>query len=43
VISRGETLSEIAEHYRVRLAALKRYNQITGDVIHIGQILTIPI
>ncbi len=43
VISSGETLSEIAEHYRVRLATLKRYNQITGDVIQIGQIITIPI
>lgn len=43
VISRGETLSEIAERYHVRLAALKRFNQITGDVIRIGQVLTIPI
>ncbi len=43
VISRGETLSEIAERYHVRLATLKRFNQITGDVIRIGQVLTIPI
>jgi N-acetylmuramoyl-L-alanine amidase len=43
VISRGETLSGIAERYRVRLATLKQYNQISGDVIHIGQVLTIPI
>jgi N-acetylmuramoyl-L-alanine amidase len=43
VISRGETLSEIAERYRVRLAALKQYNRITGDVIRVGQVLTIPI
>ena len=43
VISRGETLSEIAERYHVRLATLKRFNQLTGDVIRIGQILTIPI
>ena len=43
VISRGETLSGIAERYRVRLATLKRHNQITNDVIHVGQVLTIPI
>ena len=43
VISRGETLSEIAERYHVRLATLKRFNQITSDVIRIGQVLTIPI
>ncbi len=43
VISRGETLSEIAERYRIRLATLKRYNEISGDVIKVGQILTIPI
>lgn len=43
VISRGETLSEIAERYHIRLATLKRFNQITSDVIRIGQVLTIPI
>jgi N-acetylmuramoyl-L-alanine amidase len=43
VISRGETLSEIAERYHIRLATLKQYNKISGDVIRIGQILTIPI
>ncbi|MEE8094398.1 MAG: N-acetylmuramoyl-L-alanine amidase [Gammaproteobacteria bacterium] len=42
VISRGETLSGIAERYQIRLATLKRYNQITSDVIRIGQILSIP-
>lgn len=43
VISSGETLSEIAERYRVRLATLKSYNRITSDVIQVGQILAIPI
>ena len=43
VISRGETLSEIAERYHVRLATLRRFNQIKGDVIRIGQVLSIPI
>ncbi len=43
VISSGETLSGIAERYRVRLATLKRYNEVKGDVIRVGQVLTIPI
>ena len=42
VISRGETLSEIAQHYNVTLSALKRFNPRAGDTIRIGQILTIP-
>lgn len=42
VISRGETLSEIAERYRVSLASLRQSNRIRGDVIRIGQVLTIP-
>lgn len=42
VITRGETLSEIAERYRVSLRELRRTNAINGDVIRIGQVLTIP-
>jgi N-acetylmuramoyl-L-alanine amidase len=42
VIARGETLSEIAEHYRVSLRELRRTNAINGDIIRIGQVLTIP-
>lgn len=42
VISRGETLSEIAERYRISLRALRSTNEINGDVIRIGQVLTIP-
>jgi N-acetylmuramoyl-L-alanine amidase len=42
VISRGETLSEIAERYRVSLPVLRQSNSISGDVIRIGQVLTIP-
>lgn len=41
-IARGETLSEIAERYRISLRDLRRTNQISGDVIRIGQVLTIP-
>ncbi len=42
VIARGETLSEIAERYRISLRELRRTNRINGDVIRIGQVLTIP-
>ena len=42
VIVRGETLSEIAELYRISLRELRRTNSINGDVIRIGQVLTIP-
>jgi N-acetylmuramoyl-L-alanine amidase len=42
VIARGETLSEIADRYRVSLATLRQSNQLHSDVIRIGQVLTIP-
>lgn len=42
VIERGETLSGIAERYRVSLATLRQSNRIRGDKIRIGQVLTIP-
>lgn len=42
VISRGETLSQIAARYRVSLARLRQANNIRGDRIHAGQVLTIP-
>ena len=42
VIARGDTLSEIADRYRVSLAALRTVNQIRGDRIHIGDVLRIP-
>ncbi|RLT92171.1 N-acetylmuramoyl-L-alanine amidase [Ketobacter sp.] len=42
-IARGETLSEIAQRYRVDLAALMQYNQLTTtDLIREGQVLRIP-
>lgn len=41
-IRRGETLSEIAELYRVSLSSLRRENNINGDRIMVGQILKIP-
>jgi N-acetylmuramoyl-L-alanine amidase len=43
VIERGDTLSEIADRYRVSIASLRRENQIRSDNhIRIGQVLVIP-
>lgn len=42
VISRGDTLSTIAQQYRVRLTELRTANKLRGDRIRIGQVLTIP-
>ena len=42
VITRGDTLSQIAARYRVSLAALRTENRIRGDKIRIGDILLIP-
>ncbi len=42
VISRGETLSEIAQRYKVSIAALKSSNSLASNVIRIGQVITIP-
>jgi N-acetylmuramoyl-L-alanine amidase len=42
VIQRGETLSTIAQHYQVSQVALRRSNNLAGDMIRIGQTLRIP-
>jgi N-acetylmuramoyl-L-alanine amidase len=42
VISRGDTLSKIAERYNVSLPALRRSNSLKSDMIRVGQVLTIP-
>jgi N-acetylmuramoyl-L-alanine amidase len=42
VIARGETLSGIAERYRVSSASIRRSNSLRNDVIRVGQVLTIP-
>ena len=41
-ISRGETLSGIADRYQVSLSRLREANQLRGDTIRVGQILIIP-
>lgn len=42
VIARGDTLSEIAEAYRVSLEALRRANKLRSDRVRVGQKLQIP-
>ena len=42
VIERGDTLSEIAERYRVPFRKLKDFNGLRNDTIHRGQKLKIP-
>jgi N-acetylmuramoyl-L-alanine amidase len=41
-IRRGETLSEIAQLYRVSLNSLREVNDLRGDRIMVGQVLKIP-
>jgi N-acetylmuramoyl-L-alanine amidase len=41
-ISRGDTLSEIAERFGVSLTSLKQANNISGNNIRVGQVITIP-
>jgi N-acetylmuramoyl-L-alanine amidase len=43
VISRGDTLSEIAERYNVSTSELRRANRLSGDGIRVGQTLSIPV
>jgi LysM repeat protein len=41
-VKNGDTLGEIAMHYGVHTADLKRANQLSGDLIRVGQKLSIP-
>ena len=41
-IVRGETLSGIAERYRVSMSSLRASNDLRNDVIKVGQVLKIP-
>lgn len=43
VISRGDTLSEIAERYNVSVSAIRAANRMSTDTVRIGQKLRIPI
>jgi N-acetylmuramoyl-L-alanine amidase len=42
VISRGETLSGIAQQYRVSLDTLRSANKLRSNTLRIGQVLQIP-
>lgn len=42
VISRGDTLSEIATRYNVSISSIRAVNNLAGDRIRIGQVLRIP-
>ena len=41
-IQPGDTLSAIASRHGVALSALKQVNELSGDVIRVGQVLRIP-
>ena len=41
-IKSGDTLSEIAQRYRVSQGALKTLNALTSDRLKVGQVLKIP-
>jgi len=43
VISRGDTLSEIAERYNVSMSVIRSANKLSSDKVRIGQKLTIPL
>ena len=42
VITRGDTLSDIAQQYSVSLNAIKDLNDIKGDTLRIGEVLVLP-
>ena len=43
VISRGDTLSELAKRYNVSAAAIRAANKLSTDNIRVGQTLSIPV
>jgi N-acetylmuramoyl-L-alanine amidase len=43
VISRGDTLSEIAARYGVSVTAIKSANRLSGNTVRVGQTLRIPV
>lgn len=42
VVSRGDTLSEIASRYDVSLPSLRAANGLKGDALYVGSVLKIP-
>lgn len=41
-VSRGESLSAIAQQYRVPMSSIKQANKMKSDVVQLGQTLVIP-
>ncbi|HFC98177.1 MAG TPA: LysM peptidoglycan-binding domain-containing protein [Thermosulfurimonas dismutans] len=41
-VRRGDTLLRIASYYKVPLRVLRRFNDIRGNLIRVGQVLIIP-
>jgi N-acetylmuramoyl-L-alanine amidase len=41
-IQRGDTLSEIAQHYNVSMSSLRKINGLRSDTLHVGKTLRIP-
>ncbi|TEW52304.1 LysM peptidoglycan-binding domain-containing protein [Psychromonas sp. RZ5] len=42
-VQRGETLSAIAQRYKVNLATLKQYNKLRSTTLEIGQFIKVPV
>jgi N-acetylmuramoyl-L-alanine amidase len=42
VIAEGETLSGIAQRYRVSTRSLRAANRLLSDTVRVGQVLIIP-
>ncbi len=42
IIARGDTLSHLAQQYRVSIDNLRSANQLKSDVLRVGQVLQIP-
>lgn len=42
VISRGDTLAMIAKRYHVSVASIRDANNLSGDLVRVGQVLEIP-
>jgi peptidoglycan DL-endopeptidase LytF len=42
IVTRGETLTSIAAQYKTTVEKIRELNNITGDLINIGQIILVP-
>ncbi len=42
IVSRGDTLSTIAQRYQVSMLDLKKYNNLNNSILKVGEVLTIP-